>query len=78
MLYNNADVCAAIMNAKEKEKLLDEFYFSSDALLKSLKQSIDKVGRHSENGYLLLDATSDAVYTLMAIRSKYNKLKKIK
>ena len=66
------------MNAKEKEKLLDEFYSSSDALLESLKQSIEKEGRHSKNGYLLLDATSDAVYALMAIRSKYNKLKKTK
>jgi len=64
------------MNAKEKEKLLHEFYTSSDDLLESLKQSIKKVGRYTQSGSLLLDETSDAVYSLMAIRSKYNKLKK--
>lgn len=66
------------MKAKERKELLDEFYQSSDALLRSLKHSIEKVGRYSENGSLLLNATSAAVYELMATRSKYNKIKKSK
>ena len=66
------------MNAKETKALLDDFYSSSDELLKSLKQSVEKVGRYSKSGNLLLAETSSAVYALMVIRSKYNELKKNK
>ena len=66
------------MKAKETKKLLDDFYSSSDELLESLKQSVKKVGRHTKSGNLLLTETSSAVYALMAIRSKYNELKKNK
>ena len=65
------------MKAKETKKLLDDFYSSSDELLESLKQSVKKVGRYTKSGNLLLTETSSAVYALMAIRSKYNELKKI-
>jgi hypothetical protein len=78
VLYNIAAVYAAPMSAKKTSELLDEFHSSSEELLKSLVQSIKKVGRYTESGNLLLNETSAAVYALMVIRSKYNELKKRK
>ena len=63
------------MKAKETLALLDEYNSSVEELLKTLKQSILKVGRHSEVGNFLLDATWPSVYTLIELKSKYRKLK---